>query len=55
MRLLSFILEYLIDYRTRAIITRSWFETALDYEPWILGPTFLVYVSTWRAYDSHEK
>ena len=31
-------------YRTRAIITRSWFETTLDYKPWILGPTFLVYV-----------
>ena len=31
-------------YRTRAIITRSWFETALDYKPRILGPTFLVYV-----------
>ena len=24
-------------YRTRAIITRSWFETALDYKPRILG------------------
>ena len=23
-------------YRTRAIITRSWFETALNYKPWIL-------------------
>ena len=31
-------------YRTRAIITRSLFETALDYKPQILGPTFLVYV-----------
>ena len=31
-------------YRTRAIITRSWFETALDYKPRILGLTFLVYV-----------
>ena len=31
-------------YRTRAIITRSWFETALDYKPRILDPTFLVYV-----------
>ena len=27
-----------IIYRTRAIITRSWFETALDYKPRILGP-----------------
>ena len=34
-------------YRTRAIITRSWFETALDYKPWILVPTFLVYVLKW--------
>ena len=25
-------------YRTRAIITGSWFETALDYKPWILDP-----------------
>ena len=25
-------------YRTRAIITRSWFETTLDYKPQILGP-----------------
>ena len=25
-------------YRTRAIITRSWFETALDYKPRILDP-----------------
>ena len=25
-------------YRTRVIITRSWFETALDYKPRILGP-----------------
>ena len=24
--------------RTRAIITRSWFETVLDYKPRILGP-----------------
>ena len=31
-------------YCTRAIITRSLFETALDYKPRILGPTFLVYV-----------
>ena len=29
-------------YRTRAIITRSWFETSLDYKPRILGPHFLV-------------
>ena len=28
-------------YRTRAIIFRSWFETALDYKTRILGPTFL--------------
>jgi len=27
------------NYRTRAIITRSGFETALDYKPQILGPT----------------
>ena len=25
-------------YRTPAIITRSWFETALDYKPRFLGP-----------------
>ena len=25
-------------YRTRAIITRSWFETALNYKPRILDP-----------------
>ena len=31
-------------YHTRVIITRSRFETALDYKPRILGPTFLVYV-----------
>ena len=31
-------------YRTRAIITCSWFETALNYKPRIFGPTFLVYV-----------
>ena len=36
-------------YRTRAIITRSWFETALDYKPRILGPTFLVYVLKWSV------
>ena len=28
--------------RTRAIITRSWFETTLDYKPRILGPHFIV-------------
>ena len=28
---------YKNDYRKRAIITRYWFETALDYKPWILG------------------
>ena len=33
----------------RAIITRSWFETALDYKPRILGPTFLVYVLKWSV------
>ena len=27
----------LSEYRTRAIITRSWFETALVYKPRILG------------------
>ena len=32
------------NYRTRAIITRSRFEMALDYKLRILGPTFLVYV-----------
>jgi len=37
------------DYRTRAIITRSWFETGLDYKPRILGPTFLVYVLKWSV------
>ena len=31
-------------YCTHAVITRSWFKTALDYKPRILGPTFLVYV-----------
>ena len=34
--------EIKINYRTRAIITRSRFETALDYKPRILGSTFLV-------------
>ena len=29
-----------IMYFTRAIITRSWFETARDYKPQILGPKF---------------
>ena len=32
----------ILIYRTRAIITRSRFETSLDYKPWILGPTLLV-------------
>ena len=42
------ILIYIIHmYRTLAIITRSWFETALDYNPRILGQTFLVYVLKW--------
>ena len=36
-----------LEYRTSAIITRSWFETALEYKPRILGPTFLVYVPKW--------
>ena len=27
----------LCKYRTRAIITRSWFEAILDYKPRILG------------------
>ena len=31
----------------RAIITRSRFETALDYKPRILGLIFLVYVLKW--------
>ena len=31
-------------YSTRAIITRSRFETALDFKPRILGPTFFGYV-----------
>ena len=35
---------WFLKYLTRAIITHSWFETALDYKPRILGPTFLVYV-----------
>jgi len=30
--------NYQFEYRTRAIITRSWFETALDYKPRILEP-----------------
>ena len=39
----SQIIEFLlcrvkISYRTRAIITRSWSETALDYKPRILDP-----------------
>ena len=38
---------FLIQYRTSAIITRSWFETALDYKPRILGLIFLVYVLKW--------
>ena len=29
--------ESVTNYRTRAIITRSWFETTLDYKPRILG------------------
>ena len=41
---ISLFLGWRASYRTRAIITRSWFETALDYTPRILGPTFLVYV-----------
>ena len=28
----------ILMYRTRAIITGSWFETTLDYKPQILGP-----------------
>ena len=36
-------------YRTRAIITCSRFETAFDYKPRILGPTFLVYVLKWSV------
>ena len=27
-----------IEYLTGAIVTRSWFETALDHKPRILGP-----------------
>ena len=38
-----------MKYRKRAIITRSWFETTLDYKPRILGPTFLVYVLKWSV------
>ena len=30
--------DQVITYRTRAIITRSWFETALDYKTLILDP-----------------
>ena len=30
------------SYHTCAIITHSWFETALDYKPQILGPHLLV-------------
>ena len=29
---------FIVIYRTRAIITRSWFETALNYKPRILDP-----------------
>ena len=39
-----YMLQMIFNYRTRAIITRSWFVTVLDYKPRILGPTFLVYV-----------
>ena len=39
-----FVLDKFFIYRTRAIITRSRFETALDYKLRILGPTFLFYV-----------
>ena len=39
----------ILRYCTRAIITRSRFETALDYKPRILGPTFLVYVLKWSV------
>ena len=42
-------LSLLSVYSTCAIITRSWFETALDYKPRILGPTFLVYVLKWSV------
>ena len=35
---------YRYVYHTRAIITRSWFETALDYEPMILIKNFLTYI-----------
>ena len=41
-----FILKICVDYRTPTIITRSLFETALNYKLPILGPTFLVYVLT---------
>ena len=30
------LLYFLLVYRTRAIITRSWFETALDYKPSVI-------------------
>ena len=33
-----------LTYCTRTIITCSWFETALDFKPRILGPTFFRYV-----------
>ena len=47
--LINFFSKVNTVYRTRVIITRSWFETALDYKPRILGPTFLVYVIKWSV------
>ena len=32
------IFDQILVYRTRAIITRSYFETTLDYKPLIYGP-----------------
>ena len=43
------VIKLFFIYPTPAIITRSWFETALNYKPQILGPTFLVYVFKWSV------
>ena len=42
-RLIDFNDQRVNNYRTRAIITHSWFESTLEYKPRSLGPNFLVY------------
>ena len=41
-RVFCFILINIHTYCSCTIITRSWFETALNYKLWVLDPTFLV-------------